>query len=80
MSDNKEVKAFDLATEVKIYETKGGNEVSPEGYGTYITMNLGTTQLQSGGYYVLIDAGTFTKEQGYLLPGFKMRANGVSGQ
>ncbi|SDW84118.1 SwmB domain-containing protein [Paenibacillus sp. PDC88] len=69
LSDNKEVKAFDLATEVKIYETKGGNEVSPEGYGTYITMNLGTTQLQSGGYYVLIDAGTFMKEQGVPFAG-----------
>lgn len=71
LSDNKEVKAFDLATEVTIYETKGGNEISPEGYGTYITMNLGATQLQSGGYYVLIDAGTFMKEQGAPFAGIQ---------
>ncbi|MFD1139387.1 SwmB domain-containing protein [Paenibacillus urinalis] len=71
LSDNKEVKAFDLATEVTIYETKGGNEVSPEGYGTYITINLGATQLPSGGYYVLIDAGTFLKEQGVPFAGIQ---------
>ncbi|MCM3786022.1 Ig-like domain-containing protein [Neobacillus mesonae] len=63
LSNNAVIKAFNLDNEVKIYDQKGGNEVSPDEYGTYITFDMGTAELQSGGYYVLIEPGTFMKEQ-----------------
>ncbi|WDH98297.1 SwmB domain-containing protein [Paenibacillus urinalis] len=63
LSDNRKVKQFDMDTEVKIFDHKDGTEVPSGGYGTYITFDMGTDELSSGGYYVLIDNGAFVNEQ-----------------
>ncbi|WDH82254.1 hypothetical protein [Paenibacillus urinalis] len=80
LSDNRMVKQFDMDTEVKIYDHKDGTEVPSDGYGTYVTFDMGTAQLNSGGYYVLIDPGVFVNEQDVSFEGIQDAATCGSGQ